>query len=603
MAEIIINISACYEDVGWEGSYVCTSTPSEWIKKISDVRNPMSDNNLHAKEAYSVSVNECGTFYNKIVPNKADSRGGFIQVSVIVPKGYRVLHADQVIQVLSQALSALPKENSSLEAFFEKNAEQLNTVKNAIAHLSATVDLIDDYTFAIGSQEMVASSKAAYHVYSDEKELVEWFQYPHQDDHDAYKTIYFISPSIEPGTSAVALSGKKPQKVFTIDNQGELFYLKEGTSFDLPLRSHMDMEPKVYKITADGKNDPNGAYEFSNDKIYMYEGKVNFHRQVILQVLFPVSETKDDNLTVPSLTLMLDKKPIQQLTLVRRSALDKYPQVYETTFDYELNKEGRYSFEIEKSNASYLTFNPQDLKVVDSGNWEIPLSFKKREMKIKLIYNKKALDIQDVTTPQIEVKDINTGNVLKNVQRDSFQTTFICNSETKYSVSLKCQGTPYLMSNEVVEFSIDQETPFVILELRNKPKTLYIRLDPNSQDDDITLITTTRLLNADDKKYFGYDFVRVEDRKLHGDVYDEAYKIKVAPAKFKSLYILMTSVSVILLLSTIVLGFLLYMNKPTSQLDVVAPPISNTTDTMPTSCDKEVADTSNVSNDSLANGQ
>lgn len=557
MAEIIINISACYEDVGWEGSYVSTATQSDWIKKISDVRNPMSDNNLHAEEAFSLSVNECGTFYSKIVPNKADSRGGFIQVTVIVPVGYRVQYPDQVIFTLNQVLAVMPKEVADQEAFFEKSPEQINAVKDNIAHLPAKVELVKDYVFAVSSPEVTPSSKAAYHVYNNEEELIAWFKYPHQDEHEAYKTVYFIAPTVEPGSSAIALSRSNPQIVYRVDNGGEIYYLKEGTSFDLPLRTHMDMEPKVYNIKADGKNDPNGVYVLENGTIYMYEGKVNFHREVILLVQCPVSETKVDNLPNPSLTLILNGNK-RQLELVQRTAEGAFPRLFEAKFDYELKNDGLYNFGLDKN--SYFTFEPQDLKVIDSGKWQLSLRFKKRDMRVEMVYNDKIVETNSTSAPQIEITDAETGAKLKYVEENTKQTIFNCLANKQYSIALKCQGTPYKMAQQVVGFNIEQDEPIVRVQLKNQPKALYIRLK-QEENDEVTFITTTNSLDADAKTYCGYKITKKNNRKLHGEEYNEAYRLDVVPAKFKTLFIVMSILAGVFLAASIALVVLFFLNN------------------------------------------
>lgn len=558
MAEIIINLSACYEDVGWEGSYVSTGIASDWIKKISDVRNPMSDNNLHAEEAYSISVNECGTFYNKIVPNKADSRGGFIQVSVIVPAGYRALHADQVLFTISQVFAALPKELSDQEAFFEKNQEQLIAFKDKIAHLPSGVALEKDYVFADASSEISQSAKAAYHFINDEKELEEWFQYPHQDEHEGYKTVYFISKEVEPGTSAVALASTKPQIVYTINNQGEIFYIKEGTSFDLPLRSHMDMEPKVYTVKADGQNDKNGVYVVENSTIYVYEGKVGFHRQVILQVQCPVSEKKADHITRPTLTLCVNNKAIKTLepTLANEGS---YPQVFTYSFDYELENEGRYTFELEKNSS--LKFDNSNLNINNiTGQWNASFEFKTRLMRIYLRYKDKNISTNDIKCPKIEVKDCFTNNQLKVHESSSDYWEYKCEAGKNYTVNLNCKGTPYQPIKEVPEFSISQEEPVVNIDLKNKPKPIYVRL-VDKDADEVTLLTTTTDLDAEAKKYYGYSVEKKLDRKLHNETYDEAYRLKIVPAKYKSLFIIASIFAILFITSTIALGIILLRNN------------------------------------------
>lgn len=596
MAEIIINISACYEDVGWEGSYVSTAIQSDWIKKISDVRNPMSDNNLHAEEAFSLSVNECGTFYSKIVPNKADSRGGFIQVTVIVPVGYRVQNPDKVISTLNQVLAAMPKEVSDQDAFFEKNPEQINSVKDNIAHLPANVQLVEDYKFAVPSVEVTPSSKAAFHIYNNEEELTAWFKYPHQDEHEAYKTVYFIAPNVETGSSAIALSRTKPQIVYQVNNGGKTYYLKEGTCFDLPLETHMDMEPKVYNIKADGKNDPKGVYELENETIYMYEGRVDFHREVILQVLCPVSETKVDNLPDPSLTLILNEKttPIE---LVQRTAVGEFPRLFEGKFDYELKKDKLYNFELDKN--SYFTFEPQDRKVIDSGKWQLSLRFKKRDMRVEMVYNDKTVETNSTSAPQVEITDAETGSKLKYVEKNTKQTIFTCLANKQYSVNLKCQGTPYKMAQQEVSFNIDQDDPIVRVQLKNQPKALYIRLK-QEEDDEVTLITTTNSLDADAKTYCGYKITKKNNRKLHGEEYNEAYKIDVVPAKFKTLFIVMSILTGVFLAATIALGVLFFFDN---KKEVVVTEQTEAAKEEKGAPKQEVdeADTTALQNDSISN--
>lgn len=552
MAEIIINISACYEDFGWVGSYVSTSNPTEWVKKISDVRTSMGDNNLHTEEAYSVQVNECGTFYNKIIPNKADSRGGFIQGTVVVPVGHRVEDARQVLEVLNKTLSTLPSEREGLKDFFSKSETQIQKVKQLMSTLPATVKLVADYTFANAcASEGAQSSKVAYHFYKDERELTEWFQLPHQDEHESFKTIFYIDSSVQPGTSTVKMERLRPQQVYTVKNGSKIYYIKEDTSFDVPLECHMDMEPKTYKVTADGKNSPNGVYTTEKNVIYLDEGKVNFHRTITLSVLFPVSETAEDEIPMPALTL-INGNVKTSLVLNLKSEEGKYPRVYETSFDFELKNKDNYKFSL--GNGSQLEIGQYRIKSED--HWELPLSFKTRKMKIVLCVEGKEVEPNDIKCPIVELKD-QTGQNLKPIYGQR-KNEYNCGSGKKYTVLLKSEGKPYILASENLEFDINQSSPIVRVEMKFKSKYVVALLTNDPTQQDAVLCAQTNSLNPDGKHYLGYSVRKlVGGIKIQGNYEEEVYQIDVAPSKFKKLFVLMSAVSGLLLVVTLALSVML----------------------------------------------
>ena len=318
------------------------------------------------------------------------------------------------------------------------------------------------------------------------------------------------------------------------------------------------MEPKVYTVKADGQNDKNGVYVVENSTIYVYEGKVGFHRQVILQVQCPVSEKKADHITRPTLTLCVNNKAIKTLepTLANEGS---YPQVFTYSYDYELENEGRYTFELEKNSS--LKFDNSNLNINNiTGQWNASFEFKTRLMRIYLRYKDKNISTNDIKCPKIEVKDCFTNNQLQVHESSSDYWEYKCEAGKNYTVNLNCKGTPYQPIKEVPEFSISQEEPVVNIDLKNKPKPIYVRL-VDKDADEVTLLTTTTDLDAEAKKYYGYSVEKKLDRKLHNETYDEAYRLKIVPAKYKSLFIIASIFAILFITSTIALGIILLRNN------------------------------------------
>jgi len=295
MNDIRFNVSGSFEDLGWKSSYASNFDirKDEWVKRFGDVRSEWQLMGETGDEhLYRIMDSPMGVYYNLVRKNPVCSRGGVIQLSLFVPAGKRVtsdsiLNVKLVLEVMAHFFDG---DNKKIISFFESNDEVkqefIKSIQKQVDNLKTENEPQIYGRLPFDKQ----SPKLAYWICSDDTVIRDIFSNPHQNALATYLSVWLM-PSNVKMDNAVLID--KIQRLYTVQNNKDEYLLLEGNSFDLPLTSQPNMNPKTWKIVADGKS--TDVYMVSGGRIAVDECKIEFTRPFSVRFNIPFDDKPLNN--------------------------------------------------------------------------------------------------------------------------------------------------------------------------------------------------------------------------------------------------------------------------------------------------------------------
>lgn len=523
MKDVRLNISGSYEDAGWQSQLLCINDQKDgWVNKFGDVRSDMGYLNTH--EAYRVIDAEQGTYYSVIFKNSACTREGFLQVSLFIPAGKRAneKQIESFLQVLKDVYKLICDDVELIKALFDgpnapaEGQKKVDHLKEKAQSLVDGLETTSDYKIEGREPFGTPKSKTAYCKYDGEDFILEYFKNPHQDANVEYKSVYLIKKSASPKEEAIDIT-KRLQRVYKIKNNKNVYYILEGKSFEVPLKSQPQMEPETWTIVADGKN--TDVYKFNGDCIDFDEAKIDFHREFRLTVQKPSDLSPDEGF--PNLTVKVGNQEIQPT--------EKMDNEQKYCFTAHLNTK-KINLEGPHIKPTIIEFDPSE-----QGEKTVTLDLSKRDVEFDFIYKGESIKLPART---VKVDDkwlvpIEGRYYIQNLSiEDEHHITIIPGS---YVLS----GTGYFYADQHV----------VKVELKNKATPIYI--DLGSSKSHLYLDGETDNINEKDKKIFGYVIKRKED----------GCQILVTKTIWKTMAIILGVLAFIFFLASLFLGYQLIKEK------------------------------------------
>ena len=147
-----------------------------WLKTISDPRDAREFQTAHL---YAIWKGPLGNYYAVIVPNRYDTRNGYIMLTLFVGKQVP-RNGKVIIDALAHLEQMLINEGI--------------TDRQAVAAYLETIKGEFDMDLTIPS-DVVKSRIKAFRTYADERELAELFMYPNQAEYESFNRVLIVPRS------------------------------------------------------------------------------------------------------------------------------------------------------------------------------------------------------------------------------------------------------------------------------------------------------------------------------------------------------------------------------------------------------------------------
>lgn len=383
----------------------------EWLRSVTDPRDARV---FHCEELYAFWKNKCGNYYAIVVPNKSDSRGGMLMLTLFT--GHTVSNSGKVIvQVLRELkdLLIIRKEYN--------NREQIDNF------LSKLEGYLKQDNVPYSPKQL--STNVAYRSYPDDLELVKIFQYPDQREYDSFKRIFIVpqesvSQSLpydfERITSPVLVkytfSGQLPQGV-TIDK----YTLQQGDKLTITYSKRGYAAIIMPPIRLDGKDDTCVRFHGNEFSIVDAEqARIVFKRGIKIECLTD------------------DGRPISQFKIGYGGRQTVYQQNAMYLFDEDKN-----SYKIEIFASGYetciVTITESDLI---NGSKQVRLTPKKVSVNVKYI-NPDNKAVKGVVL-------VNEGSPLRSILQEMWNKQIPLNAKsyTPQPINDDSNHTPFNMWNK-----------------------------------------------------------------------------------------------------------------------------------------------------------
>ena len=530
MKDVRLNISGSYEDAGWQSQLFCINDQKDgWVNKFGDVRGEMGY--LNTQDAYRVIDAEQGTYYSVIFKNSACTREGFLQVSLFIPAGKRANEKQIAIflQVLKEIYKLICDDVELIKALFDgpnapaEGQKKLVVLKEKAQSYVDGLETAPDYKIEGRKPFGTPKSKTVYRKYEDEKFILEYFKNPHQDVNVDYKSVYLIKKSASPKEEAIEIT-EPLHRVFEIKNGKEVYFILEGNSFEIPLTSQPQMEPKKWLIEANGKD--TGVYKFVDNCIIVNESNIHFTRDFCLTVQKPDDCSPDERF--PEFTIKVEN-------LTELPTKKKENDVYQYCFKAHL-KTKKVTLEGSHIETTVINIDPSV-----QGTETVKLTLAKRDIEFDFIYNGKSIKLPAGTTVKVDNTRVHPIDGKYSIPKLSIAEKHIIDVNSD-SYELSGKG----------EFRANQH--IVRIELKNKATQIYINL--GSRKSPLYLQGETDNINEKDKKIFGYVIKREDINPEMGDC-----KILVTQTIWKTMAIILGIFAFVFFLASLFLGYQLIKEK------------------------------------------
>ena len=559
MNKVKFNISGSYEDEGWKSlvDVAENSNDNKWISNFGDVRSDMGF--LNTKDAYRILDTELGVYYNKVFANTADSRGGFLQVSCFVPVGYRPMDVSQLYIAINNVYKYIIANNELIKGICKKEHDAIESITATINNELKNIKLQEDYKLCGRKPFTTTSSKTVYRKSAADVEdcesVLKFFEYPHQDVNIEYYSVYLIAKDATPDPKAIAITTPL-QKVYTIVNKEDVYHIVEGSSFDVPLKSYPEMEPKTFKVTADGNNTK--VYKFNDTNIEFDETNVDFTRSVSVVISYPHDLEKNEKFDEPEF----------DVDGIKSAEIDKSVENGKIVLKFTAG------IDVKTISVKSKYFDLIDAKIdpTKTNKKEFTMNLAKRYVAFQFTHNEKPINLGI-----IKIKLNDKYATLEYDKKGEFYRydQILSNNET-YSLEFAKEGMDY----EIQDKNITVDSSIVRIPVKPKLQTFYIKLE---EKDDIVYLKGEAKYDPKKKNFMGLP-VEQTDSSNGGK-----YKIKVVNPIYKLMTFILGFISLLLLAITIYLGFCQYMDKQIKAVD------SNNTKNV------EVVNTQTEQTDSITN--
>jgi hypothetical protein len=224
------------------------SSPKDaWLRSISD---PRDGREFKTERIYTFWRNNEGNYYGVIVPNRRDSRNGYILLTLFVGRQLPGSGSD-VIEILARLEQILITEDL-------RDKEAVRQYVDSVAD-----KFIPDGSVPLNVQKVPTR---AFRTYRDDRELAALLLYPHQQEYAPYSRILFVPSSVVPKSpipnytelrnvirftyTVVCPDGVKTDKHTVTDGSAlEVSYMKNGfppSRYKIPQVSAMG--GKLYSV-------------------------------------------------------------------------------------------------------------------------------------------------------------------------------------------------------------------------------------------------------------------------------------------------------------------------------------------------------------------
>lgn len=528
MDDIRFNLSASYEDMGWDQVITITepNTNSAWLAKFGDCRGLVA--NLQEKKVFKLIKTDLGTYFSYIIPNEACSRNGCIQLSLFFAKGLQAADGAIVVNALRTFASFLPSEKKQLQHFFERDPDVVEVFKKQVRdYMEDRIKVKHDFeleNWKYGFDQ--TNSLTAYRCYTNEAELVEFFSLPNQSAYKPYCAIAFI-PKREGVADAIkGVEIKDPlQHILTVDHNTKKYYLVEGGQFEIQLQKYSEyanVEPRTLMVKGDRKDAV--GYRFTNDNIIIDEDQIEFSRRTKITLLMP-DDVNLDKFQAP--ILRIDKDKVEE-----EKDADNKAWVY--NFRQDLSKE----YELKISDDDFSVSDPNVALVIKKGEMQ--------DRKVKMVYARKLFRVKFVKGDKelqdeilFDIRDAKTQQVLR---KNHENNKYVVEKGQRLTLEIHDESPYELCEDGSKNFTIE-DIDKGCLEVRLKNKSIKLVIEVGS----VSLEGNTYKIGPNEKKYAGFKLIRSH--------HDRTIKIKVIPSRWKLLSFIFIGVSALLLASTLVFGF------------------------------------------------
>ena len=527
------NISGSYEDEGWKSlvDVAENSNDNKWKSNFGDVRSDMGF--LNTKDAYRILDTELGVYYNKVFANTADSRGGFLQVSCFVPIGYRPVDICQLHTAINNVYKHIVTDNELIKGICKKEHEAIASITATINNELKSIKLEEDYKLCGRKPFTTTSSKTVYRKSAadveDYESVIKFFEYPHQEVNIDYYSVYLIAEDAIPDPKAIAITTPF-QKVYAIVNQQDVYHIVEGSSFDVPLKSYPEMEPKTYKVTADGNNTK--VYKFNGTHVEFDEKNVDFTRSVSVVISYPHDLDKNEKYDEPEF----------EVDGIKSTEIEKNVDNGKIVLKFTAG----INVKTISVKSNYFGLIDAKIDPTKTDKEEFTMNLTKRNVDFQFIHDDKSINLGEIIKINLSNKSINLRYDKKSKLYTYDQS--LNNNET-YSVEFAME-----VDYEIQNKNITIESSIVQIPIKPKLQTFYIKLE---NKDNTVYLKGEAKYDPRMKKFMGLP-TKQTDSPNGGK-----YKLIVVNPIYKLLTLIFGSISLLLLTITIYLGFCQYMDKQT----------------------------------------
>lgn len=517
MTDIRLNISGSYEDQGWKVSYASIypdGVKDDWTSKFGDARSEM--NALGDGEAYRLIDGPQGVYYSFLRQNPVCSRGGIIQITFFAPKGKQPTAVLEMMSCMKQVSHFFDTDKEIVKRFFEDDVEAkaafVKYAKEQMKDLASKEEpsIVGRKTFE------TQSSKTVYRVYEDEKGVRDLFENPHQDTVAQYKSLYMVKKGTKVTDNAILLS-EPLQKLYTVVNGKDKYYVMDGNEVEVTLNSNPQMEPKTCKVIANGKS--GDYYSVDGNTINVDEGKIRFTRKMTVRFSFPFdgkplkASGKNDNKSNKckkdsnqKASAAADKLVVPTLDELPRVSVDG-PKV-----DLDAQWQGDVlvvSLVAEKTNTT-VTVDSDDVKgdvSIDPAKEDLvegTLEWKRRAVRMSFVCNgKKAkFDTQDTVSIVEE-----GGQTIKATEME--EGIYFAHIPVGKNYKVKLKSNKYVLANENTKVS-SQNAPEMEIGLKYTTSKIVLSI-PARGVEPLYFEVETDAVCRDDKSYGGFPVKKIGD--------------------------------------------------------------------------------------------
>lgn len=483
MNKLRLNISGSFEDAGWStsfASYMVENINDSWTSKFGDARSDLNGLGVDDNDVvYRLMDTDLGLYYSLLRKNPVCSRGGFIQISIFAPKGKMPAKILDMLTTFKTISHFFDVDANRSKAFFSGDPESKDAfLKMAKAEMNKLAD-IDEPDIKGRPQIHLQNSKLAFRRFSSDKELQELFETPHQNFTSEYKSVYLVPEKFNVGGNAIEL--KNPiQKLYTIVNGKDLYYVMEGNQFDVPLKSNPDMNPKTLSVVADGKSGK--CYSVNGLKINVEEGNVDFFRQVTIRVIFP-SDLNPDS---------YPEKLDYSISGGNPKAICNYEKEKKSiVYSFEAHRDNN-SFDIKDDDfIGHLNINP-----FKENEYKLNLSYKRRLVKVSFVIDMEEKEI--IPKGAISFRPDGGGKEIK-VQNEGSVFSAKLEENVKYQLVLD-EKTGYLLKDSSAKNPKDWCDEKV--KLVNPRIRVVVKL--GKRNERLELACETNRINSNNKSFAGF---------------------------------------------------------------------------------------------------